>query len=283
MLRNLNFRPPKFHFGSSLSCTCTFVGSLRLRPVAMTTPFTGQNFDGRRPGRGDTVDIRGLSVARREELTTGADARRTSGYKTYKQNTTPHVHVGNISRPKPYQSEVLPPSSCQRSRPGSGRQRRRHTAPTSAERARRPERKSSPPRKSSQRLRPAQNERAAPERGHSNRTRSPRKKGRGRSRPVEMTRKHHSHERDRRGRPRGQPSWISETNSVPIGAMPARKKHPLPAKHPLTTMLGQVGPAFIVVQLDFEDLSTRGKNVKKRQVFGSLISVLNSMSDPKSF
>ena len=29
-------------------------------------------------------------------------------------------------------------------------------------------------------------------------------------------------------------------------------------EHPLTTKLGQVGPAFIVVQIDFEDLSTRG-------------------------
>ena len=74
---------------------------------------------------------------------------------------------------------------------------------------------------------------------------------------MELTRKHDSHERDRRRRPRGHPSWISETNSVPVGAKQVAKTQPF-QKSPLTTTLGQVGPAFTVVQIAFEDLSNRG-------------------------
>ena len=33
-------------------------------------------------------------------------------------------------------------------------------------------------------------------------------------------------------------------------------------EHPLTTKLGQVGPAFIFVQIAFEDVSNRGKQFK---------------------
>ena len=34
-------------------------------------------------------------------------------------------------------------------------------------------------------------------------------------------------------------------------------------EHPLTTKLGQVGRDFIIVQIDFEDMNTRGKHLKK--------------------
>ena len=33
-------------------------------------------------------------------------------------------------------------------------------------------------------------------------------------------------------------------------------------EHPLTTKLGQVGRDFIIVQIDFEDMNTRGTNLK---------------------
>ena len=33
-------------------------------------------------------------------------------------------------------------------------------------------------------------------------------------------------------------------------------------EHPLTTKLGQVGRDFIIVQIDFEDMNTRGGNLK---------------------
>ena len=54
-------------------------------------------------------------------------------------------------------------------------------------------------------------------------------------------------------------------------------------EHPLTTKLGQVGRLFIIVQTDFAETNTRGKHLKNRQVFRSLISVLISMSAPRSF
>ena len=199
--------------------------------------YTGRHHDGRRDGRRKQGDLRGFNLPEQAEVQAAVDDDR-AGFLQYKKNT---------SRPKgPRPGSVRPAAPPQRQPDIT---RRRGPAPASADRARGPGRKSSV-----QSLRPAHNARPAQEQRNSHRTRSPRAKGRGRSRPAEKTRTHDSQEQIRRRLSRGQPSCVSTANSVPLRTK-WTVKVPVVQQFPYTVLLGKVGPAFTVVQIASEDVS----------------------------